>query len=605
MTDPIDRDLMQRAQQEYALAYTYDRTDPLFGLHKTELSGPRLSRRTVLRLMAAAGTLTMAQALLACAPAVPTDGSVADDVTQSDIEPPTAGGELTAGWAGLQEISTLDPAQMGSAAQFQVASNVLSGLVHITPDLIAEGDLAEDWEVSDDGLEWTFTLRQGVTWHDGTPLTADDAVFTFNRSKDPEQSIHYSALANVNSCEKVDDHTVKFTMDKPQASFLTKTLERSSGRAMTLVSRKAIEEMGLEQYALTPVGTGPFKITAHALGQSLVMEKFADYYDPQRPKLDKVTIIPIPEPEPLAAAIEAGDIQLIGGFGPSAELIDRFVVNPELVVSEVTGPGFTYLSINPHVAPFKVADFNKPFAELLKEPGFKVRLAIAKAIDREEFVARAYFGRAIPSLGSINPAMRFFFDASINNVSEQRFEPERARELLAEAGFPDGEGLPVIRLLTTSSNRRASEILADILKKNIALTVELDIVDSTVLGERSQAMDYELVLAGSGGDYDPDDALVDFLMSDSKFNGSTRPSDLAFGYFADAEVDALIQQQRTESDPEKRKELVQQANRITSDKVALVFSHHPVDTLVYRSEVNFPEESRIPGLVDLDRVMLR
>lgn len=604
MTAPIDRDLMQPAAQEYQRPHEADGADRRIDLSQTAQRGPRLGRRTLLQLIAATGTLTMTQALLACAPAATTGTSADSGTAASNAAAPASGGELTAGWAGLQEITTLDPAQIGSAPQFQIASNVLSGLVHITPELIAEGDLAESWEITADGLEWTFMLRQGVTWHDGAPLTADDVLFTFNRSKDPEQSIHSSALANVDSCEKIDDHTVKFIMGKPQASFITKTLERASGRALTIVSKKAIEELGLEQYALTPVGTGPFRVTSHALGQSLVLEKFANYYDPERPKLDKVTILPISEPEPLAAAIEAGDIQLIGGFGPSAELIDRFVANPELVVSEVTGPGFSYLALNPHVEPFKVPDFNKPFAELLEEPGFKVRLAIAKAIDRDDYVTRAFFGRAIPSLGGINPAMRFFFDTAINDVSEQRFDLARAQELLAEAGFPNGEGLPTLKLITTPAARRASEIMVDILKKNIGLTVELDVVDSTVLGERTQAMDYQLVQAGSGGDYDPDDALVDFLMSDSKFNGSARPAELPFGYFSDAEVDALIQQQRAESDPAKRKELVQQANLITSNKVALAFTHYPLDTLVYRTEVNFPEVSRIPGLVDLDRVTL-
>ena len=118
------------------------------------------------------------------------------------------------------------------------------------------------------------------------------------------------------------------------------------------------------------------------------------------------------------------------------------------------------------------------------------------------------------------------------------------------------------------------------------------------------SMDYELMQLGSGGDYDPDDALVDFMMSDSKFNGPIRPDTMPFGYFADPEVDELTELQRVESDIEKRKELVQKANLITSNKVAFAFTHHPVDNLIYRAEVNFPDESRIPGLVDMDRITL-
>ena len=155
---------------------------------------------------------------------------------------------------------------MNQVLEFQITSNVLSGLTHINAELMAEGDLATDWTVSDDGLEWTFNLREGVTWHNGDPFTADDVVFTYNRSKDPNQSIFSGNLVNVSDVVKVDDLTVKLTLAKPQASLLVKTLERASGRAMTIVNQRAIDDMGLEQYGLTPVGTGPFKVTAHQSG---------------------------------------------------------------------------------------------------------------------------------------------------------------------------------------------------------------------------------------------------------------------------------------------------------------------------------------------------
>ena len=115
----------------------------------------------------------------------------------------------------------------------------------------------------------------------------------------------------------------------------------------------------------------------------------------------------------------------------------------------------------------------------------------------------------------------------------------------------------------------------------------------------------EILLNGrSVRDYDPDDGLVDWMMTTSKFNGPDRPADMAFGTHSIAEVDELIEQERVETDLEKRKELVQQANQITSDKVAAAFLFHPVDILVYRNEVNYPDVSRIAGLVDLDRTTL-
>ena len=612
MFDRLTRLLGQLSSQqkaeieaEYQRALDFDPQDPLFGLNQAELSGPRLSRRAVLRLLAASGLLTIGHVVAACAPAPPTGSTTAGSEPAPDTGDAAMGGELVAGWAGTAEITTLDPAQINQVLQFQIASNVLSGLTHINVNLTAEGDLAETWSVSEDGLEWTFNLRSGVTWHDGNPFTADDVVFTYNRSKDPEQSIHTSVIANITNVQKVDDLTVKLILEKPQASLLVKSLERSSGRAMTIVSQKALEAMGPAEYGLAPVGTGPFKVTDHQLGQGLTIERFDNYYDPERPKLSKITFIPIPEPEPLAAAIEAGDIHLIGGNGAPAELIDRFAANPELVVSEITGPGFQCMFINPWRDPFKVPDFNKPLEELKQENGFKVRLALANAFDREEHIKKALFGRGRPGLGSVNPAMRFFFDTAINDESEQRFDLEAAKQLLAEAGYPDGEGFPTLKLLTTPNGKREGEVIVNMYKQNLNIEIELDIKDFTVLIEDANTMNYDLMRLGSGGDYDPDDALVDWMQTTSKFNGPNRNVDeMPFGFFSESEVDELSTNQRSETDLDKRKEMVQQANRLTSDKVAAVFTHHPLDILIYRAEVNFPEESRIPGLVDLDRTTI-
>jgi len=589
IVDMLPSDEKKRIEDEFAAAHDFDPRDPLFGLGRAEMSGPSLSRRAVLRLMAAAGTLTTWHLL-------PGTGVGAARAAQK-------GGHLRAAWASVSEILTLDPARINEVLEFQITSNVLSGLTHIDTNLIAQPDLAADWTISDDGKEFTFNLREGVRFHNGDPFTADDVVFTYNRSKDPKKSIHSRVLSNVKDVVKIDDHTVKIILGAPQASFLTKTLERASGRAMTIVSRGALAKMGNAQYGLTPVGTGPFKVTFHELGQGVVLERNDEYYDPARPVLDKVTITPIADPEPLAAAIEAGDVDLLGANSPPAELIDRFEQNSDLVVSTVPGPGFQSVWLNPWRDPFKVTDFNKPIEELMKESGFKVRLAIAKGLDRERYIKQAQFGRGVAAYGSINSAMGFYFDDTLGKTSPQRFEPEMAKRLLAEAGYPNGEGFPKLKLLTSPAARRESQVVADILKRNLNIEVELDIKDGNVQWEDEQKMDYDMARDGSGGDFDPDDGLVDWMQTNSKFNGPLRDkSKMAFGYFSDKEADALIEAQRLEMNLEKRKVMVQKANWITSAKVACAFLYHPTSTLVYRKTVNYPAVSRIPGLVELDRV---
>ena len=234
-----------------------------------------------------------------------------------------------------------------------------------------------------------------------------------------------------------------------------------------------------------------------------------------------------------------------------------------------------------------------------------VRLAIAKALDRKDYIKRAQFGRGVPAFGSINPAMRYYYDDAIDGTSEQRFDAAAAQKLLADAGFPGGKGFPTLKLTTTAAGKRESLIIADILKRNLGINVELDIQDFSVLIQHFDANDYDILRVGSGGDYDPDDGLVDWMMTSSKFNGPNRDkSTQTFGYFSDDQVDKLIDEERVQPDLPKRKALVQQANKLTSDKVASAFLYHPADILVYRKEVGYPAESRIPGLVDLDRTTL-
>jgi len=585
MTDKTVQASMQRQFEE---AYDYDPQDPMFGLVRSDLSGPMLGRRAVLRLLAASGLLTAGHLMARSTPALA-----------------ASGGHLQAAWAGASEIITLDPARINQVLQFQIASQILSGLTHINADLIAQGDLAKDWTVSPDGLQWTFNLREGVKFHNGDPFTADDVIFTVDRSKDPKQSIHSRVLSNVAGVEKLSDHKLKFVLKAPQASFLVKTLERASGRAVTIVSRGALESMGEAQYGLTPVGTGPFRCTFHELGQGVVLERNEDFYDSDRPKLDKVTIRPISDPEPLAAALEAGDVDMIGGDNPAPELIDRFNSNADLTVDVTAGPGFQAVWINPHRDPFKVADFDQPLDKLQAEKGFKVRLALAKALDRTRYIKQAQFGRGLPAYGSINPAMGFFFDESLGKDSPQKYDLEGARNLMAEAGYPNGEGFPTLKLLCNPNTRRDAQVVAGIYKRNLGIKVELDTKDGPVVLQDFLKMDFDLCRIGSGGDFDPDDAVVDWMQTESKFNGLKRDkSKMPFGYWSNKEADTLIDQQRLETNLDERKGLVQKANRITSERVACAFLYHPVSILVYRNKVSYPAAARIPGLVELDQISL-
>jgi ABC-type transport system substrate-binding protein len=250
-------------------------------------------------------------------------------------------------------------------------------------------------------------------------------------------------------------------------------------------------------------------MTYHQLGQGVVLEKFEDYYDPERPKLDKVTIKPIIDAEPLAAALEAGDIQLIGGNPVATELIDRFKANPDIVVDIVPGPGFQSIWLNPWHSAMRVTDFNKPLDALEKEKGFQVRLALAKALDRDRFIKQGLFGYGLPAYGSINPAMAYYFDEDLGEVSGQRFDLEEARSLMAAAGYPNGEGFPELTIKCRPDERRQVQVIKDILERNLGIKLRIETQDFPVLLDNFRKMNFDILRVGSGGDYDPDDGLVD------------------------------------------------------------------------------------------------
>jgi ABC-type transport system substrate-binding protein len=232
-----------------------------------------------------------------------------------------------------------------------------------------------------------------------------------------------------------------------------------------------------------------------------------------------------------------------------------------------------------------------------------VRAALSRALDRDRFIEIGNLGFGTPSFGSINPALVSMYDPGIAEKSEQRYQPDSARQLLADAGFPDGEGMRPLVFTVIADERRRGQVFADIMQRELGVKIELDMVDVTIVGDRRDRLDFDLLVQNSGGDFDPDDGLVDFMTTESKFNAHSRDKEkYPFGYFSDQEVDRLVAEQSVTPDPERRRELVQQANLLTSNKVAAMFVFHPVSPLVTRKEVNFPAESRIPDLVDLDLV---
>ncbi len=540
--------------------------------------------------IAAAVESAVAKAVPAAAPAAATDDSMMDSsgVTfWSDLSASceTRGGHMNLG-NRVSEFTNLNPATINQVIQFSITAEVLSGLVQLDPELRPVPDLAESWEVSDDLLTYTFNLREDAKYHTGRSFTADDVVYTYDHQLDPNtQSIHTKGLEGVNRPEKVDDHTVRISTAFPRASFLTKVVERASGRVMTIVDQETIASVGEGGFNRMPVGAGPFRITEHAFGEKLEFEAARDtYYDPTVPCIDSLTMHNIPEDNTLVGALVSGNVDMIYGF--ATQFYDQLDESPDVVIDTTPDVGFQMLALNVRGdRAEKIGMAEAPWDDI------NVVYALGKALDRDEFIARAFQGRAIPSYGPIPPGQKYYF-RDLSGTSRRTYDPDTARQMMADAGYADGFEIEV---LINSGNRVPLEVLGALLKEEVNVTLIPDIQEAAVSQPRTVAGEYQAFLGGSGGDPDPDDAVDDWFAAGSKFN--------SFGY-DDPEVNRLNLRQKAAVDLDDRLIHILNLSDQVDETFHGVFTHHPLQTTAYRSDVQgyvWIHALRQLGAVWLDR----
>ena len=502
------------------------------------------------------------------APAAPTMAESASLTFWSDLAKgcETRGGHLNLG-NRVTEFTNLNPATVNQVIQFSITAEVLSGLVQLDTQLRPSPDLAESWTVSDDLLTYTFKLRENAQFHTGRQFTADDVVYTYDHQLDPDtQSIHTKGLEGVNRPEKIDDYTVEFTTAFPRASFLTKVVERASGRVMTIVDSEIIAAEGEGGFNRKPVGVGPFMITDHIFGEKLEMEAArATYYDPAVPCLDNVTMHNIPEDNTLIAALETGEVDMIYDFPP--QFWDQLEDTDNVIVDPTPDVGFQMLAFNMRGdREEKIGMAEAPWDDI------NVVYAVGRALDRQAYIDRAFQGRAIPSYGPIPPGEVFFF-RDLGPTSRRKFDPESAKQLMAEAGLEDGFE---VKVMTTPGNKVPLEVLGALLKEQINVTLVPDIVEASVYQPRRAAGEWEAFMGGSGGDPDPDDAVDDWFADGSKFN--------TFGY-NDEGVNRLNLKQKAAVDLDERLQHILDLSDQIDETFHGVFTHHNINRTAYRDDV--------------------
>jgi peptide/nickel transport system substrate-binding protein len=536
-----------------------------------DLSGPKIDRRTTLSLLSAAGLGGIAGCLGGDGDDGGGDGSATGTeggggsgggtATEQGTAPPEnqKGGHLQAGWF-TGSIDVLDPPYISVGQYFQVAANIFNGLVTLKQDLTVEGDLAKDWTVENDGKTFTFQLREGVKFHNGTEFTAEDVKYTINRtiSEETPAASKLSTLKPVAEDGVVvdGDYTVTLNFEKAMAPALI-YLTRGPGRAATIVNKEAIEEMGKEEYAITPVGTGPFKVASHSVGSGIELEAFEDYFGTddqgnQLPYLDKITIKPIPEPASIVNALKSGDIH----FSNLVPLQNVDQVESASEVEKLQAPGVNWLGL-------AMNQEREPFSNQ------KARLGIAKVIDNQKYVESAYFGNALPASGPINKATNWVWRD--DKPDTQAYNAEEGKKLLEEAGA-DGASFSI---LTTADSTRAAKAMRQQLTQ-AGLNVDIEQVTSSTYWDRYAKLDYDVTISGSVGDPDPDQSLWNFYRTDGPWNWVA---------FEDEEVNQLLADQRRQLDREQRAETLQKLEDRLIELVPHVYLSHRDDIAARRQEL--------------------
>jgi peptide/nickel transport system substrate-binding protein len=346
---------------------------------------------------------------------------------------------------GMQlEPPHLDPTAGAAAAIREVTyANVFEGLTRFAADGSILPGLAESWEIAPDGLSWVFNLREGVTFHDGTPFTAEDVAFSFERAM-AEDSVNAQKqlFDGINSVNVIDDVTVEIGLDAPKGMLL---FNLAWGDAV-IVSPASAETNRTE-----PVGTGPFRFENWVQGDRVELVRYDDYWG-EAPALERVTFRFISDPTAAFAAMMAGDIDAFPVF-PAPENLAQFEADPRFEVIVGTTEGETILAMNHR---------REPFDDPL------VRQAVAHAIDRQAIIDGAMFGYGTPIGSHFAP----HHPAYVDLTDMTPHDPERARELLAEAGLEEGFST-TLALPPPSYARRGGEIVASQLRE---VGIEAEIV---------------------------------------------------------------------------------------------------------------------------------
>ena len=471
--------------------------------------------------------------------------------------------ELTMAVAA-QSAGQLDPHVSTKTEDKTVFGMMFNGLVRFAPGSMSsdaiEPDLAESWEVSEDGLTWTFTLRQGVQFHGGYgEMTSNDVVYSLTRAGDESRSSVSSDYRAFQSVEAIDDYTVRITLSEVIPSLLGVVANYHGGN---IVSARAAEELG-EDFKTNPIGTGPFAYGELVEGQYLELVAHEDYFRGS-PEIDKITVRYISAISARDLAFQTGELHMIAGSRED-RWVNSMTASGESVV-DVFEPGeLRTLHVNTAMAPFD---------------DIRVRQALAHAVNREELIA---FAGASVARGNASPVP----DGYIGHEPDLEFlsyDPDRARELLAEAGYPDGVTVPVA-ITERASLFGPMQVLQAQLSQ-VGINLELDVMEHSAWHAAIRDDASSLVLYGAARFPVADTYLTQFYHSDSIVKTPTAVTNFSHCNVADEQIIAA----RSEPNGERQQELWSEAQQLIVDEVCSIPVFELLQVWARAPEVNLGYE---------------
>lgn len=455
------------------------------------------------------------------------------------------------------DAGTGDPRLARDTSAFRLRELVFNGLVYIESDYSPTPDLAESWENPDDKT-WVFHLRQGVKFHNGQDLTAEDVKYTYETILAEDFGAPLRAFYEpIQSIEVVDDHTIKFTLDSVYGPFL-------SFMDMGIVPKAVVEEQG-EAFGTNPVGTGPFKFVNWQRGDTIELEAFDDHFN-GRPKVDHVLIKVVPDNSARAVAVESGDLDFVQS-PVSPQDVKRLEETAGIQVDRLPASGYTYINLN-------TAD------PILTD--MRVRQALAHLVNREQILETIYKGIGQIANSPIPQGMWAYTD----DVQGYDYDPEQAMALLDEAGWTVGadgirqkDGQPLALTVRTHSEdpdrRQVIEVLQAEFSK-VGIQADTNVVEWPSYFADIQEGKYQVAVVGWLNLTSPDRAM---------FRAFTINGPANYGKYENDEVDKLILDARATLDQDKAKAMYQDASRIIAQEVPYIFLQYQEYIAIYQDNL--------------------